>query len=64
MIRCADCERPADLYAGHPAARCCWPLPSRDRGRELPPSGRAPLPMDAPTIRHGGKDAADVVQTP
>ena len=56
MIRCADCERPADLYANHPAARCCWPLPSRDQGRQLP-FHRAPLPNL--TIRHGGKDAAD-----
>jgi len=63
MIRCADCERPAALYTGRPAARCCWPLPSRDRGRQLPPSGRAPLPIDNER-RNVGKDANDVVSTP
>jgi hypothetical protein len=34
-------------------------LPSRDQGRPLPPSGRAPLPIDNER-RNVGKDAADV----
>jgi len=59
VIRCADCQKAAEVYVDRPAARCCVPLPSRDRGRELPRSGRAPLPIDNER-KSVGKDAADV----